>query len=43
MKENVRRGPHALKGLMFARSVILFSQLNDRIDCGCLHIFYIGI
>jgi len=25
MKENVRRGPHALISLMFARSVILFS------------------
>jgi len=39
MKENVHRGAHALTGLMFAPSVIVFSELNDRIDSAFLQIF----
>jgi len=39
MKENVHRGAHALTGLMFAASVIMFSLLNDRIDSDFLQFF----
>jgi len=36
MKENVHRGAHALTGVVFAPSVIIFSYLNDRIDADIL-------
>jgi len=39
MKENVHRGAHGLTGLMFVLSVIVFSQLYDRIDTDFLQIF----
>jgi len=45
MKENVHRDAHALTGLMFAFSVIVFSQLNDRIESdfvqNFLHLYFI--
>jgi len=40
MKETVRRGAHALTGLMFAPSVIMFWQLNDGIDSAFLQILF---
>ena len=39
MKENVHRGAHALTGLMFAPSVVMFWKLNDRIDSAFLQLF----
>jgi len=39
MKENVHRGAHALTGLVFATLVIMFSQLNDRLDSEFLNFF----
>jgi len=42
-KEKVHRGVHTLTGLMFAPSVIVFSQLNVRIDSDFLQFFYICI
>jgi len=39
MKENVHRGAHALTGHMFAPSVIMAGQMNDRIDSDFLETF----
>jgi len=39
MKENIHHDAHALNSLMFAPSVTVFSQLNDKIESDFLRFF----